>query len=65
MLKKKIKISAGQGVERKVLLHCWWDITWYRHYGEQYGGSFKKLKIEPPYDPGIPLPGIYPEKNMI
>ena len=24
----------------------------------------KKLKIELPYDPAIPLPGIYPEKNM-
>ena len=24
----------------------------------------KKLKIELPYDPTIPLPGIYPEKNM-
>ena len=23
----------------------------------------KKLKIEPPYDPAIPLPGIYPEKT--
>ena len=23
----------------------------------------KKLKIELPYDPAIPLPGIYPEKN--
>ena len=25
----------------------------------------KKLKIELPYDPAIPLLGIYPEKNMI
>ena len=25
----------------------------------------KKLKIEIPYDPTIPLLGIYPEKNMI
>ena len=25
----------------------------------------KKLKIEIPYDPAIPLLGIYPEKNMI
>ena len=25
----------------------------------------KKLKIELPYDPIIPLLGIYPEKNMI
>ena len=26
---------------------------------------FKKLKIELPYDPAIPLLGIYLEKNMI
>ena len=25
----------------------------------------KKLKIELPYDPAIPLLGIYPEKNMV
>ena len=25
---------------------------------------FKKLEIELPYDPAIPLLGIYPEKNM-
>ena len=25
----------------------------------------KKLKIELPYDPTIPLLGIYPEKNMV
>ena len=24
----------------------------------------QKLKIKLPYDPAIPLPGIYPEKNM-
>ena len=24
------------------------NINWYRHYGEQYEGSFKKTKIELP-----------------
>ena len=28
-------------------------------------GFLKKLKIELPYDPAIPLLGIYPEKNII
>ena len=27
--------------------------------------SFKKLKIELPYDPTIPLLGIYPEKTIL
>uniref|UniRef100_A0A9L0IET0 Uncharacterized protein n=1 Tax=Equus asinus TaxID=9793 RepID=A0A9L0IET0_EQUAS len=31
------------------------------HYGKQYGDSSKKLKIELPYDPAIPLLGIYPK----
>ena len=39
------------------------NLNWYRHYGEQYGGSLEKLKIELPYDPAIPLLGIYPEKR--
>ena len=32
----------------------------YSHYRE-----LKKLKIELPYDPAIPLLGLYLEKNMI
>ena len=35
------------------------------HYGEQYGGSLKKLKIELPYDPALPPLGICLEKNII
>ena len=41
------------------------DVNWYSHYGEQYGDSLKKQKIELPYDPVIPLLGIYPEKTII
>ena len=33
------------------------------HNGKQYGGSSKKLKMELPYDPGIPLLGIYSKKH--
>ena len=39
--------------------------TWYSHYGEQYGGSWKKLKVELTYDPTIPLWGKYSEKSII
>ena len=39
------------------------NVNWYNYYGEQHGGSLKKLKIELPYDPAIPLLGIFPEKN--
>ena len=33
-----------------------WKIVW---------GLLKKLKVELPYDPAIPLLGIYPEKTII
>ena len=39
--------------------------NWYSHYGRWYGDSLKKLGIKPPYDPEIPLLGIYPEENKI
>ena len=39
------------------------NIYWYNHYGEQYGVSLKKTKLT--YDPAIPLPDIYLEKNMV
>ena len=35
------------------------------YYRGQYGGYFKKLNIELPYDPAIPILGIYPEKTLI
>ena len=38
------------------------NVNWCSHCGNQYRGFLKKLKIEPPYDPAIPLLGIYPKK---
>ena len=40
------------------------NVNWGSHCGKQYGGSSKKLKIELPYDPAIPLLGIYPDKTI-
>ena len=37
----------------------------YSHYGEQCGGSLKKLEIELPYDPAIPLLGIHTKETRI
>ena len=37
----------------------------YSHYGEECGDSFKKLQIELPYDPAIPLLGIHTEETRI
>ena len=58
--------NAGEGVEKwEPSCTVGGNVNWYSHYGEQYRGSLKKLKIELPYDPAIPLLGIYPEKTII
>ena len=39
------------------------DVNWCSHYEKQYSSSSKKLKIELPYDPAIPLLVIYPKNT--
>ena len=41
------------------------NANWYSDSGEQYGDSFKKLRIRLPCDPAIPLPGITLEKSIM
>ena len=36
------------------------NVNWYRHCGKQYGSLSRKLEIELPYDPAIPLLDMYP-----
>ena len=35
------------------------NVKWCSHYGKQNGGSSKKFKRELPYDPEVPLLGVY------
>ena len=41
------------------------NINQYGYFGEQYGGSLKKLKIELSYDIAILLLSVYQEKTLI
>ena len=41
------------------------NVNWCNHYGETVWMFLRKLKIELPYDPAIPLLGIYPQKAII
>ena len=66
IIKKSTNNKCWRGCgEKGMLLHCWWNVNWYSHYGKQYGDSFKKLGIKSPYDPAIPLLSIYPEETKI
>ena len=50
--------------EKGTLLHCWWECKLIQPWRTVWRFLIK-LKIELPYDPAIPLLGIYPEKTVI
>ena len=51
--------------EKEMLLHCWWECKLIQPLWKIIWRFPKKLGIKPPYDPAIPLIGIYLEKNMV
>ena len=54
-------ISAGEGVEKKE--PYWWDCKVVQPLWKAVWRVLRKLHIELPFDPAIPLLGIYPEKT--
>ena len=51
--------------EKATLLHCWWKCKLVQSLWRTVWRLLKKLKIEMPYDPAIPLLAIHPEKTLI
>ena len=47
------------------LLHCWWECKLKQPLWKMLWRFLTKLGIKQPYDPAIPLLGIYPEKSKI
>ena len=60
-ISKRNKTSAVKGM----LLHCWWEGKLIQPLWKTVWRVLKKLGIKPPYDPAIPLLGIYPEETKI
>ena len=50
--------------EKGTLLHCWWECKLVQLLWKKVWRFIRKLKRELPFDPAIPLLGIYPEKTM-
>ena len=67
IIKKKQKLqitNAGECVKkRKPSYVVDRNVNWCSYYGEQYGGSSKKLKTELPYDPAILFLSIIAKQN--
>ena len=51
--------------EKGTLLHCWWECKLVQPLWKTVWRFLKKLEIELPYDPEIPLLGIHTEDLKI
>ena len=51
--------------EKGTLLHCWWEYKLEQPLWKTVWRFLKKLQIELPYDPAIPLLGMHTEETRI
>ena len=66
IIKKSTNSKCWRGCgEKDTFLHYWWECKLIQPLWRTVWRFPKKLKVESPYDPAIPLLGIYPEKTII
>ena len=62
-INKSTNDKCWQGCgEKGTLVHCWWECRLVQPLWRTVWSFLKKLKMELPFDPAIPLLGIYPKK---
>ena len=66
IIKKSTNNKCWKGCGEKVtLLHCWRECKLLQPLWKMIWRFLKQLGIKPPYDPAIPLLGVYPEETKI
>ena len=64
IIKKSTNNKCWRGCgEKGMLLHCWWECKLIQPLWKTVWRFLKKLGIKPPYDPAVPLLGIYPKET--
>ena len=65
-IKKSMNNKQWRGCgEKGTLLQCFWECKVMQPLWKMAWRFLKELGIKPPYDPEIPLLGIYPEETKI
>ena len=60
------KSNSGEGVKtREPSYTVDGNVNWYSHYGETVWRYLRKLHLELPHNPAIPLLNIYLDKTII
>ena len=66
IIKKSTNNKCWRGCgEKRTFLHCWWECKLIQPLWKMVWTFLEKLGIKTPYDPAIPLLGIYPEETKI